>query len=498
MELTKGKRLRLLLVDDDEDEYVLTRDMLSDRSYLSGDSQIRYDLDWVSSYAEALSAFEKNEYDIYLVDYRLGARDGIELLREPVVRRSNAPIILMTGRGSYQVDVEAMKAGATDYLVKGDISAPILERAIRYALERKRAERELISTANEIARLYASEARRARELDALHRATVALLSTLDLEILLGYILDAAQSAIPAAEKGLLHLAAPDTGQLQVRASSGFSDPRIVKFSLMSSRDYLAQAVRERRPVLVEAIPQSAGGENGAQNSLDRPDLTGSAVIAPLVLGEKVLGVLSLSASRRDVFNESDLRLLESFAATTTAALHNAMLHAEVQKLAITDALTDVYNRRGLYEVGRREVERARRFGRPLSAILVDVDHLKEINDTYGHPIGDQVLRIVADRFRSSIREVDILGRHGGDEFVILLPETDLFTACSIAERIRQQVSEPILIPGVTSSEQPIRTTVSLGVANAVNETHDLESLLQRADTAAYLAKSNGRNRVEVG
>lgn len=494
------RRLKVLLIDDDEDEFILTQDLLADRSYISqGQEEVRFELDWVPSYADALRAFEKDEYDVYLVDYLLGSHDGLELLREPVVKRSGAPIILMTGQGSYTVDVEAMKAGATDYLVKSDVTAVLLERTIRYAIDRKRAERELIATANEIARLYAAEARRARELDALHRATTALLSTIDLDALLGYILDAAQSAVPAAEKGMLHLVAPDTGQLQIRATSGFSDPRIVKFSMMKGQDFTAKAARERRPLLIRDaldrtdVPEPMKAEREGDISVLR-----SVIVAPLILNDRVLGVLSLSAFRPAAFTEADLRLLESFAATTTAALHNAMLHAEVQKLALTDPLTEVYNRRGLFEFGQREIERAHRFGRPLSVILVDVDHLKLINDTYGHAAGDQVLRIVADRFRTSIREVDILGRYGGDEFVILLPETDLFTACSVAERIRQRVTEPIRLPLMEDPGDPVVLTASLGVANALSDTPGLEQLIKRADSAAYQAKSKGRNRVEVG
>ncbi len=483
-----GQEIKILFIEDEENDYIWVRDMLSDIP------SARFRLDWISNYEEAVAEICRFRHDVYLLDYRLGVRDGLELLREPIVKQVNAPIILMTGRGNYTVDVEAMKAGATDYLVKGDVTAPLLDRTIRYAVDRKRTERKLIATAEEIARLYSVEARRARELDALHRATAALLSTIELESLLGYILDAAQSAIPQAEKGLLHLAAPDTGQLQIRATSGFSDPRIVKLSLMHSQDFISQAARDRRPLNIQdtqdyPIEVSSHDHSGEMRS---------AVIAPLILGERVLGVLSLSASNPDVFSESDLRVLESFATTTTAALQNAMLHAEVQKLALTDALTEVYNRRGLFEVGKREVERAHRFNRPLSAILVDVDHLKQINDTFGHAAGDESLRIVAERFRSSIREVDVLGRYGGDEFVFLLPETDLFTACGVAERIRQRVTEPMTLTGISANDNPVVMTISLGVANAVADTTDLESLLHRADAAAYEAKKNGRNRVEIG
>jgi diguanylate cyclase (GGDEF)-like protein len=490
------KQLRVLLVDDDRDEYLLAQDLVSERFFSSGGKtpqKIR--LDWVETYAEALAAFDKNEHDVYLIDYQLGDRNGLQLLREGLKRGCTAPMILMTGQGNYELDLEAMKAGATDYLVKGEVTAPLLERTIRYALERKRAEEAIREKAEENARLYAAEAQRARELDALHRATAALLSTIDMETLLSQILDAAQSAIPQAEKGMLHLVAPETGQLQIRATSGIRDPRIRAISLPRSTDYAAKAVRQRRPILVSdtwlEFPDLGEGSHA-----EGPPVR-SLVIAPLVLGTEVLGAISLTSSQPGAFNESELRLLVSFATTTTAAIQNALLHAEVQKLALTDGLTGLYNRRGLFEVGQRELERAIRFGRPISAILIDVDHLKDINDSYGHMAGDHVLRIISDRFRASVREVDILGRYGGDEFAIVLPETDLFTACMVAERVRTRISESVHLPSLTEERVTVTLTASLGVANAVTSTSDLEALLERADNAAYRAKKSGRNRVEV-
>ena len=128
--------IRVLLVEDDEDDYIITRDLLS------GAQGAQFRLDWVRTYEAALEALEAQRHDVWLVDYRLGAYSGLDLVRQVTARDHAAPIIVLTGQGSYEVDVEAMTAGATDYLVKGEISAPLLERAIRYAIGRKRAEEE--------------------------------------------------------------------------------------------------------------------------------------------------------------------------------------------------------------------------------------------------------------------------------------------------------------------------------------------------------------------
>ncbi|MGW8252084.1 MAG: GAF domain-containing protein, partial [Anaerolineales bacterium] len=202
---------------------------------------------------------------------------------------------------------------------------------------------------------------RTQELSALQKATSALLTTLDLEVLLGQILDAAISAIPAAEKGTLHLVARDTGQLQLRAVQGYTDPRIRTFNPTDSASFPANAVRERKPLLIH----DAHADPDTRYGSDIPEIRAisSMIIAPLILGGRTLGAISLDAYRRYAFTDSDLQLLVSFAATATTAIQNAQLYSEVQRQAITDPLTGLYNRRGFFELGRREVERANRFTR---------------------------------------------------------------------------------------------------------------------------------------
>lgn len=129
--------IRALLIDDDEDDYVMTRDLLSEAEAK------RFDLEWVSTYKDGLKAIERNEHNVYLLDYRLGEQTGLELLREAIEKGCKSPIILLTGQGDHEVDVEAMKAGAADYLSKSEITGPLLERSIRYAIERKRTEEQI-------------------------------------------------------------------------------------------------------------------------------------------------------------------------------------------------------------------------------------------------------------------------------------------------------------------------------------------------------------------
>ena len=140
------RELRVLIADDDEDDYILTRDLLHQIG------RERFRLDWTPSFETALQAIELNQHDVYLFDYHLGQSDGLALMREAQARGCKAPIILLTGNDDWETDVEAMKVGAADYLVKGHLDPRLLERSIRYALERKRAQEELLQYAHEIER----------------------------------------------------------------------------------------------------------------------------------------------------------------------------------------------------------------------------------------------------------------------------------------------------------------------------------------------------------
>ncbi len=165
---------------------------------------------------------------------------------------------------------------------------------------------------------------------------------------------------------------------------------------------------------------------------------------------------------------------------------------KLRQLAIRDGLTNVFNYRYFMELGLREFERVKRYGRPMSLILLDVDHFKAVNDTHGHNVGDRALQALAQICLKTIRNVDVLARVGGEEFAVLLPETGLEQACLAAERIRRNLSRTVL----KTKDTELRLTISLGVGTVTNETTDFGHLLRTVDAALYAAKRNGRNRVE--
>lgn len=471
-----NERVRILLIDDDEEEYILLKELVSGQA--KHRTLHQYDLDWVSTYDEALREFLVCQYDVYLVDFHLGGHSGLELLNESVVRGCPAPVIMLTGQGSYETDLSAMQLGAADYLEKNQLSLPLLEHSISYAIERKQAEKIL--------------KKKAQELEALQKATSSLLQTLDLSSLMGRILDAARQAIPLAEQGRLYLIRQQRGKGIRLNEMPFTDPRINMIKLPENLGGEFQKILEGQPLLIADI-QAEPSLLAQLNNRQQYNNVRSSISVPLFLDQEFIGTLTLSASQPSVFSQSDLQLLSSFAVTAMAAIHNAILYKETQDLAITDPLTGQLNRRTLFEMGQREIERSQRFGHPLSWIMFDVDRFKHINDTYGHLAGDQVLNTVVERCCRIIRHVDILGRYGGDEFVIALPETDHRMAGEIAERIRTYISAS---PIVTEAGA-ISVSVSMGITQTTPETADLGLLLNKADQALYRSKRSGRNKITV-
>jgi len=210
---------------------------------------------------------------------------------------------------------------------------------------------------------------------------------------------------------------------------------------------------------------------------------------PLNVRDRLVGVLTATSSVVGAFDDDDLEMLSFVAKTIALDIENLRLH----RLAVTDQLTGAYNREFLHQRLPEELAKAERGEAPLSLAMVDVDHFKPINDRYGHDVGDLVLAEVAAKLRSAIRGNDVLVRYGGEEFLVLLPKTDVRAASEVAERMRLTLQEETFFAG----DSPIEVRISVGIAEHLRGSDSPTTLIRRADSALYLAKEGGRNRVEV-
>ncbi len=217
----------------------------------------------------------------------------------------------------------------------------------------------------------------------------------------------------------------------------------------------------------------------------------SILAVPLYEKGRVTGVLSAQSYLPYAYSDEDEQLLEMLANQAAIALENARLFARMREMAIRDSLTGAFNRHYLFRRAAYELARAQRYQRPLGFIMLDVDHFKRINDTYGHGVGDQALRVIAATCRSALRKSDILGRYGGEEFVILLPETTIETTRHVANRLRALIDAQSIV----SDAGQLSVTISVGITAYLPTDETLETIFRRADQALYKAKNGGRNRV---
>jgi diguanylate cyclase (GGDEF)-like protein/PAS domain S-box-containing protein len=335
--------------------------------------------------------------------------------------------------------------------------------------------------------------RRSMLLTVLHETSLELTAELNLSALLQSITQNALNLIGGVScRCYLHRLGSD--MLDLAASAGTAKiPR--RATWKRDEGVVGQVWATGAPLLINDYRAWPGRVRSTYSSLAQAVLG-----VPIRWGEEFLGVLNIVGELPNQYSQADLDVLGMFATQAAIAIRNVRLYNRIEQVAVTDELTDLLNRRGFSQLGEREFERALRFKRPLAALMFDIDHFKVINDTYGHNTGDQVLRALADCFRRHTRGIDVAGRHGGEEFVLLMPETLPLVTVQIAERLRQSI-EDLCIPIVPAeSDSPavnLRITVSIGVAVLWKDAPNLAALVDRADQAQYHAKKSGRNRVSV-
>ncbi|MCS7289991.1 MAG: sensor domain-containing diguanylate cyclase [Roseiflexus sp.] len=344
-----------------------------------------------------------------------------------------------------------------------------------------------INVAIERARLYEQLWRRVQQLDALYDTMSDITGNLDRDAVLKAIVER-MVALMRATHGAIALYDLEQQNLRIHYSVGL-DRDYTGVRLALGEGVIGHVALTRRPMVVYDYAQWEG-----RSPLFRTLPSSNVLAVPLLAGDELIGALSAGDfNTRRVFTDDDVRLLSMFAQQATIAIKNARLFAEVQLLAVTDPLMGIYNRRYFFSAAVREYERARRHHHSLAVLIADLDNFKQINDRYGHPIGDQVLQTVSGIFRRELRSIDLLARYGGEEIIMLLPETDCGGVIRVVERLQSRLMDPVI-----SECDEIRVTVSFGAA--VNQrviAPNVEALITYADQALLYAKQHGKNRLVV-
>ena len=309
----------------------------------------------------------------------------------------------------------------------------------------------------------------------------------DLKSLLKYILNQA-IAVTHAEKGSIMLHDPDTDRLSIRVLAGLEDKvyqERVNNNEITCRSFLpGEGVAGRVFQSGKAIFIN---ETGGNSSFVEPSSSFAQSIAciPMHVYNETIGVINVTNKKGDAgFIADDIDMLSAVADQAAVSISKAQLW----EMAVNDSLTGLHVRRYFMVRFQEEVSRTERYEKTLSVVMADLDYFKAVNDTFGHTAGDRVLKAVGEYLHASIRDVDCVGRYGGEEFVLLLPETDKTAARGLSERLRKGIEAMQLgnLPNIT---------ISMGVATFPEDGRTAEELLQKADAALYEAKNKGRNRV---
>jgi len=494
--------VRVLAIEDNPADLRLLKVQLSEARSMD------FEVVEAQTMKEALEQLPSDRFDVVLLDIHLPDSFGVEGIQKILATPDAPPVIVLTGLDNEEIGLQALSLYAQDYLVKGKINSDALARCIRYAIQRDQADQTVRRMNAELAQRV-SELRIANE--NLSASRLAALNLADDAIHAHEEAEQARSELArTSEQFHVTLTSIGDGVISVNIDGGitFLNPvaaaltgwvpekalsmplsRVFQVlnekSRLPAEDIVGRSLKERRTITMTdntVLINKGGSEIPIENSA-APILNAAGNLLGVVLvfhdvTEKRLAQETLLAHKD---------LLE----ITNRELQNSLEREKL--LARTDSLTGLYNFRHFFELANHELSAARRYQHPLAILMFDVDKFKQINDICGHTAGDNALMWIARTTSAHMRAVDVLARYGGDEFIILMPETNAQQSLQIAERIRESAAALHL----ETEKGTLNITLSIGIAEAFSEAQDenIETIIQRADKALYMAKTNGRNCV---
>jgi diguanylate cyclase (GGDEF)-like protein/PAS domain S-box-containing protein len=325
--------------------------------------------------------------------------------------------------------------------------------------------------------------------EALRDVTMAVTSTLNISEVLDRLLEYVYSVLPCNMTNIVLI--DEDGLGRVAHYRGYVDPGVIDWLKTVTFDidevYSYRYMDETGQALI--VPDT----HAVDYWKIKDDTLRSYLGAPIRVKGETVGFLNLDHNQVGFYHAEHAKRLQAFASLAAIALENARLFDKVNELATHDGLTGINNRRHFFNLATIEIQRAVRYNIPLSLLIIDIDRFKQVNDTFGHQLGDVTLQKLAGLFQTVVRDIDISGRYGGDEFCLLMPETDAQDALKAAERLLEAI-RGLEIP---TSQGVQHITVSIGIATLFEKQISFDDLLQQADEALYVAKQKGRDRIEV-
>ena len=455
---------RILVVDDDRFSRDLCRRILEE----AGDLEV-CDAEDVDS---AMEIIRQGGIDLVISDMVMPEKSGLDLMELLRLEDPGLKVILITGYGSIENAVTAMKMGAMDYICK-PLNPEEFRIVVKRALEQVKLAEENQELKNSL-KLYHVSSRISR--------------TIEIEELFKVIFDLMIQEI-GATRGFLYVIDQEHGESNIILSEGFDAEENKGIDRKLFKDYHRELAKISAPLVID----NPSTVNIRYRSSTDP--IQSLIFIPLRnKGDLVGMVVFFDTEKTDAFGEREKRVAAFLCEQANGAMENAFLYSQAKILTITDDLTSVFNYRYLNNILDRELVRAQRLNSSMSVLFLDLDSFKMVNDHHGHLLGSKILVEMAGLLKNAVRKVDAVARYGGDEYIIVLTDTNSKGAMIVAERIRQMVEEHVFLE---KENYKIRLTVSIGVASYPEHGVNKVELLHLADDAMYKGKYGRKNIVYV-
>jgi diguanylate cyclase (GGDEF)-like protein len=334
--------------------------------------------------------------------------------------------------------------------------------------------------------------RQVERLSLFHEVGKALASTLDLQKILQTIMEKISDLLQPDNWSLLMLDEA-TQELYFEIAIGSGADKLKDVRLKLGEGIAGWVAQQGAPVLIEDV-RNDPRFTPKIDELTQTD-TQSVVCVPVKGREKILGVIELvNFVGKGSFRKDDIPILKNLADYAAIALENARYVQRIHELTITDDCTSLYNARHLNFVLDAEIYRSTRYGYEFSVIFIDLDYFKQVNDTYGHLVGSRLLGMIGDVIKSHLRMIDYAFRYGGDEFVVLLPQTSKWNTLAVVKRIKDLMNSKVYF---AEEGLNVRITASFGIASFPIDGRTRKEILRRADEAMYLVKNTTRNNIAL-
>lgn len=468
----------ILIVDDEQKICELLKAVL----------ETRYNVHTSLCTKDALALIDEHQYDLVVTDLKLPDGSGIDILKHAKAKDDHTEIIIITAYASLDTATDAINLGAASYLTK-----PISVADFSAHVEKQVAHRAFYLKSRMLMSHYQNLNRAAKEhltnITSIYELSQKLMFSLDIKTIMHTVLNELLIQMNAT-LAIVGISLNEESEIYVMHRSG--EPKIENFRkfIFSQWESLFGAINNKSFSHNKALLFAFPGQDSGTATLPATE----PVVIPMIVMGNTIGSIAIYGKNNSQLSVEGYQFLHVFSSLVSPLIDNAYIHRRAKSEAATDSLTGISNHRTFHEILSREIARTDRHQNQFCLAMIDIDDFKKVNDTYGHLVGDAVLKDLALKVNNTIREGDIFARYGGEEFVLILPDTDTDGGLILTERVRRSVSDkPFIL-----YESELAYTISIGLSFYHGKyPQQKRALIQAADDALYESKRLGKNRITV-